>query len=99
MSNRLRDPELLRRWAELFYPNTPKPAPETEAGQERQRAYYLALGEFVDTFAHTELLTHFVLRWHTQTSVTMALAGFSGAPIKKAIGYLRRLAEVEIIAK
>jgi hypothetical protein len=80
-----------------MYPNMPKPAAETDAGQERLRAYYLALGEFADAFAWTELLMHFVLRWHTKTTALVSRAVFSGVRTDQTTGYLRRLAEAGLI--
>lgn len=97
MRNAFLDPEAVARWAELFYPNTPKPAAETDTGRERMRAYHCALGEFADAFARTELWTHFVLRWYTKTSASAALAVFSGVRTNEAANYFRRLAEVKIV--
>jgi hypothetical protein len=97
MRDTLLDPDAFARWAEVMYTNTPKSASQTDAGRERLRAYHCALGEFVDTFAHTELLTHFVLRWHTKTTSAAARAVFSGVRTNQAADYLRRLAEVDIL--
>jgi hypothetical protein len=88
------DPGAVARWAALMYPSMRKPA---EPGKERLHAYFLALGRFADTFAHTELLTHFVLRWHTRTSSDIARAVFSGVRTKEALGYFRRLSDVGAI--
>jgi hypothetical protein len=92
------DPGAEARWAALMYPNTPKPADETDVGKKRLRAYHLALGRFVDTYAHTELLTHLVLRRQTKTSSDAARAVFSGVRTNEALGYFRRLADVGVIS-
>jgi hypothetical protein len=52
----------------------------------------------VDTYAHTELQTHFVLRWFTKTSSDIARAVFSGVRTKEALAYLGRLASVRRIS-
>jgi hypothetical protein len=80
-----------------MYTDRPRSAARTEEGQEQLRAYYIALGRFVDTYAHTELLTHLVLRWQTKTSSDIARAVFSGVRTNEALNYFRRLADVGII--
>jgi hypothetical protein len=100
MKNSLRelnDEGAAARWAALMYPNTPKPAKETKTGQDRLRAYHQALGCFVDSYAHVELLTFLALRWHTKTSADIARAVFSGVRVNEALGYFRRLAEIGAI--
>jgi len=69
-----------------------KPASQTDEGRERFGAYWLALGEFAHIFSRVEMFMHFVLRWHTKTSVDIARAVFSGVRIDAASQFLGRLA-------
>jgi len=56
-----------------------KPASQTEEGKEQLSEYYLALGQFIDSFARAERDMHLVLRWHTKTLDKVARVVFSGA--------------------
>jgi hypothetical protein len=77
--------------------NIPIPASQTDEGKARLNDYWLALGEFVDSFARAEHDIHLVLRWHTKTLDKVARAVFSGVRIDAACSFLRRLADIEFI--
>ena len=59
------------------------------------RDYLLALGEFIDQFARTEAMLHYVLRHFAKTSQNIGNAVFSGVRVDAAVSFIRRIAEVE----
>lgn len=66
--------------------------------RENERTYHLALGRFVDAFARVETLLQMVLCRHTRISHPASRAVFSGARTAVIRGYLRRLADVDMIS-
>ena len=67
--------------------------------RKRMEEYYLALGRFVDQFAHVETAMFLCLAWYTKTKGVTAKTVFSSARIDVISNYLRRLSEVGIIDK
>ena len=69
------------------------PAHETPEGKERIRAYYEALGRFIDTFARVETIVTHTLWAYAKTSPQIAKVIFAGARIDIGSHYIKQLAE------
>jgi hypothetical protein len=68
-----------------------------DQSQDRERAYWLALGKFIDAFAMTEIFLHFVLCHYAKVTGNVARAVFSGDRFAVVQGYLRRMSDVGVI--
>ena len=75
------------------------PASETPEGKERLRAYYEALGRFVDFFSRVETAVTLMLRLYAKTSPEIAKVVFAGARIETGSTYIKQLAEATKVAK
>lgn len=62
--------------------------------KEKDRAYWLALGRFIDEFANTELLLYLQLTRCVDIDLSMAAAVFSGVRIDTAIAHIRRILQI-----
>jgi hypothetical protein len=69
------------------------PVSETPEGKERLRAYYEALGRFVDIFARVETAVTLTLWRYAKTSPEIAKIIFAGAKIELGSTYIKQLAE------
>jgi hypothetical protein len=69
------------------------PASETKEGQERLRAYYEALGRFVDMFARVETAITLTLWHYAKTEPNIAKVIFAGAKVEVGSTYIKQLAE------
>ncbi|MEJ0075357.1 MAG: hypothetical protein WDO17_07895 [Alphaproteobacteria bacterium] len=68
-------------------------AENTDEGKERIRAYYEALGRFVDTFARVESVVTQTLWKYANTPSKIGKVIFSGARIENGSQYIKQLAE------
>lgn len=76
-----------------------QPQPISDAQRQRNEAtYHLALGRFVDAFARLENLLRLVLFRYARTPHPIGPAVFSGARTRTIHSFLKRLAEVSMIA-
>jgi len=69
------------------------PASQTEEGKERIRAYYEALGCFVDIFAKIETGITLTLWKYARTSPTIAKVVFAGTKIELGSSFIKQLAK------
>ena len=69
------------------------PASETKEGQERLRAYYEALGRFVQMFAEVEKLIAQTLWAYAGTKAEVAKIVFAGTQSDTAAGYIKAVAK------
>ncbi len=69
------------------------PASETEAGKERERAYYEALGRFIQMFAEVERIVALTFWAYAQTKPEIAKIVFSGVHLDHVRGFIKQLAE------
>lgn len=69
------------------------PASETEEGRERERAYYEALGRFVDMFAKVESTVAQTLWAYANVTPATAKIIFAGTRMDGACGYIKQIAE------
>lgn len=69
------------------------PAAETKEGKERLRAYYEALGRFVDMFARVETAITLTLWAYAKTKPEIAKVIFAGAKIEIGSTYIKQLSE------
>ena len=77
-----------------FYKPIPSQTPE---GKERLRAYYEALGRFVDAFSRTEHAAHSVLRFYAKMSIKGAQVLLSGVRVDETKNRLSRLHDAGMI--
>jgi hypothetical protein len=75
------------------------PISQTPEGKERLRAYYEALGRFVDAFARVETAMALTLRLYAKTSGEIAKVIFAGARIETGSTFIKQLAEATKTAK
>lgn len=68
------------------------PSPYTATGDPR-RAYYEALGHFINAFSRVETLVTLTLRKYAQTPTEIAKVIFAGAKIDLSSRYIKQLAE------
>src|ERR1019366_9965588 len=68
------------------------PASETKEGQERLRAYYEALGRFVQMFAEVEKLIAQTLWAYAGTKAEVAKIVFAGTQSDTTAGYIKAVA-------
>jgi hypothetical protein len=69
------------------------PASETEEGIKRERAYYEALGRFVQMFAEVEKVIAQTLWTYTGTKEEVAKIIFAGTQSDTAAGYIKAVAK------
>lgn len=69
------------------------PAFETAEGKERERAYYEALGRFVDMFARVESTVTITLWSYAGTKPEIAKIAFAGTRVDVGCTYIKQLAE------
>jgi hypothetical protein len=70
------------------------PASETKEGQERLRAYYEALGRFIDIFTRVETAITLTLWAYAKTKPNIAKVIFAGTKIDVGSSYIKQLAEM-----
>jgi hypothetical protein len=80
-----------------FYDKMPIDPAQTEEGKARLQEYRLALGTFVEAFAQVEAAIFYALSYHAKTRHPIAKALFSGTRVETAAGFLRRLADADLI--
>jgi hypothetical protein len=68
------------------------PASETPEGKERLRAYYEALGRFVDMFSIVEAAVTFTLRAYAKTTPAISKVIFAGIKVDVGTNYIKQLA-------
>lgn len=88
---------MAKRPSDVLYGNT-KPAAETDEGQARLDAYYLALGRFVHRFTLAELAAHAALAHHAKLIDPVSRALLSGVRVDATGNYLSRLHLVKQIS-
>jgi hypothetical protein len=69
------------------------PASETKEGKEHLRAYYEALGRFVDMFARVETAITLTLWGYAGTDPTIARIIFAGTQTKIGAEYIKQIAK------
>jgi hypothetical protein len=69
------------------------PASETKEGLERERAYYEALGRFVQMFAEVEKVITQTLWAYAGTKAEVAKIVFAGTQSETAAGYIKAVAK------
>jgi hypothetical protein len=75
------------------------PVSETPEGKERLRAYYEALGRFVDAFARVETAVALTLRLYAKTTGEIAKVIFAAARIETSSSFIKQLAEATKVPK
>lgn len=90
--------EPIRRMPPNFYDRTPPLASQTPEGKERLRAYYEALGRFVDMFSKAERAVHLVLRNYAKMTDGAARALLSGVRVDETRNRLSRLHEAKAMS-
>lgn len=68
------------------------PAAHTKEGKERLRAYYEALGRFVDMFARVETAITLTLWHYAKTTPEIAKIVFAGTKVEGGSTYIKQLA-------
>lgn len=69
------------------------PASETEEGKARIRAYYEALGQFIDTFSEVETAVHLTLRSYAKTPREIANIAFASVKIDVGSTFIKQIAK------
>ncbi len=64
--------------------------PETDEA----KAYFLALGEFIDQFARTEMFLHVILRHYAKINWDVGAAILSGVRVDTAMSFIKRITEI-----
>ena len=72
--------------------------PHQPSNLAARRAYWQALGQFLDMFATVEATLFFALSHYAKTPPNTARAIFSGVRVDTATSFLRRIMEVENIS-
>jgi hypothetical protein len=67
------------------------PASHTKEGQERLRAYYEALGRFVDKFSRVEAAVTRTLWHYAKTPPEVAKVAFSGVKVEVGMQYIKQI--------
>jgi len=69
------------------------PASETEEGKARIRAYYEALGRFVDTYSEVETAIHVTLRHYADTPPEIANIAFASVKADTGMTFIKQIAK------
>lgn len=75
------------------------PASHTKEGRERLRAYYEALGRFVDKFSRVEAAVTRTLWHYAKTPPEIAKIAFSGAKVESSMQYIKQITNATDVAQ